>query len=407
MAIVLRFIDNNGFLQERFFGLAHVSNTFAATLKDGIYSVLSHHNLNIQNIRGQGYDGASNMRGEWKSLQALILKDCLYAYYIYCLAHQLQLALVAVSHEVVHVHHFFTKLTSIANIVEASCKRHDELKRAQAADIEYMISIDELESERGLNYIDTLPRPGDTRWSSHFRSVSNLIKMFSATCSVLLNIIEDGTIAFQQGDVDAAYEKLRDNGWNTLLDQVKVFFETRNIDVTEMDASYVARQGRARHQEDTFTVADHYRVNIFYAAIYCQLQELNSQFNEHAVNLLILSSTLDPCECRKSFRIDDICQLVERFYPADFTDAEKINLKNQLEHYEYGVVQHAEFKNLLTICDLSQWLVSTRKAKTFPLIYKIIVLVLTLPVLTATSERSFSAMRIVKTQDKTSQQNGG
>ena len=189
MAIVLRFVDNNGFLQERFFGLVHVSNTSAATLKDGIYFVLSYHNLNIQNIRGQGCDGASNMRGEWKGLQALILKDCPYAYYIHCLAHRLQLALVAVSHEVVHVHHFFTKLTSIANIVGASCKRHDELKRAQAMDIEYMISIDELKSGRGLNQIGTLPRPGDTRWSSHFRSVSNLIKMFSATCSVLLNII--------------------------------------------------------------------------------------------------------------------------------------------------------------------------------------------------------------------------
>ncbi|KAH9795783.1 TTF-type domain-containing protein [Citrus sinensis] len=148
MAIVLRFVDNNGFLQERFFGLVHVSNTSAATLKDGIHYVLSHHNLNIQNIRGQGCDGASNMRGEWKGLQALILKDCPYAYYIHCLAHRLQLALVAVSHEVVHVHHFFTKLTSIANIVGASCKRHDELKRAQAADIQYMISIDELESGR-------------------------------------------------------------------------------------------------------------------------------------------------------------------------------------------------------------------------------------------------------------------
>ena len=57
------------------------------TLKDGIYSLLSHNNLNIQNIRGQGYDGASNIQGEWNGLQALILKDCPYAYYIHCLAH--------------------------------------------------------------------------------------------------------------------------------------------------------------------------------------------------------------------------------------------------------------------------------------------------------------------------------
>ena len=67
---------------------------------------MSHNNLNIQNIRGQGYDGASNMRGEWNGLQALILKDCPYAYYIHCLAHGLQLALVAISHTGVHASDF-------------------------------------------------------------------------------------------------------------------------------------------------------------------------------------------------------------------------------------------------------------------------------------------------------------
>ncbi|KAK9233136.1 hypothetical protein WN943_023385 [Citrus x changshan-huyou] len=148
------------------------------------------------------------MWGEWNGLQALILKDCPYVYYIHCLAHRLQLALVVVSHEIVLIHHCFTKLTSVVNIVGASCKRNDELKCAQAIDIEYMISIDELENGRGLNQIGTLQRHGGTRWSSYFRSVSNLIKMFSATCFVLLNIIDDDTNAFQRGDANAAYELL-------------------------------------------------------------------------------------------------------------------------------------------------------------------------------------------------------
>ena len=129
------------------------------------------------------------MWGEWNGLQTLILKDCPYAYYVHCL-----------------VHHFFTKLTSVVNIIGASCKGNDELKCAQATDIEYMISIDELKSERKLNQIGTLQRPKDTQWSFYFRSVSNLIKIFSATCSVLLNIIEYGTNVFQRGDDDAAYE---------------------------------------------------------------------------------------------------------------------------------------------------------------------------------------------------------
>ena len=104
------------------------------------------------------------------------------------------------------------------------------------------------------------------------------------------------------------------------------------------------------------------------------------------MQFLILSSALDLRECRESFRIGDVCQLANKFYPADFTDVDKMNLKIQLEHYEYSVVQHPEFKSLSTISDLSKWLVSTRKATILPLVYRIIVLVLTLPMFTTTTE---------------------
>jgi hypothetical protein len=50
-------------VRERIFGLVHVSNTAAVTLQNDIYFVLSQHKLAIENIRGQGYDGSSNMRG--------------------------------------------------------------------------------------------------------------------------------------------------------------------------------------------------------------------------------------------------------------------------------------------------------------------------------------------------------
>ena len=82
------------------------------------------------------------------------------------------------------------------NIVGASYKHNDELKCAQAVDIEYMISIDEFESGRGLNQIGTLQRLMDTRWSSHFILVSNLIKILCATCFIPLNMIEDGINVF-------------------------------------------------------------------------------------------------------------------------------------------------------------------------------------------------------------------
>jgi hypothetical protein len=82
---------------------------------------------------------------------------------------------------------------------------------------------------------------------------------------------------------------------------VKSFCEKHNIDVPDINARYVERRGRARHQQADFTIEQHYRVDIFYASIDSQLQELNHWFSEHAMELLILSSALDPRSALESF----------------------------------------------------------------------------------------------------------
>ncbi|XP_073061674.1 uncharacterized protein [Primulina eburnea] len=176
-------------------------------IKDAIYSYLSHYNLDIQNIRGQSYDGVSNMRGKFNGLQALILKACKSDFYVYCFAHRLQLALVAAAKNVTRIHQLFGKLTFIVNMVGASCKNNDELKEAHAYDIAYLISINELETGRGLNQISNLQQAADMRWSSHFRSLSSLIKMFSATCTLLLEVMEDG-LPSQRADATSIYDEM-------------------------------------------------------------------------------------------------------------------------------------------------------------------------------------------------------
>ena len=87
MAIVLRFVDCDGFIRVQFFDIVSVHDTTALTLKNEISNVLIKYNLQVENLRGQGYDGASNMHGAWNGLQALFMQDCPYAYYVHCFAH--------------------------------------------------------------------------------------------------------------------------------------------------------------------------------------------------------------------------------------------------------------------------------------------------------------------------------
>ncbi|GAV69961.1 Dimer_Tnp_hAT domain-containing protein [Cephalotus follicularis] len=87
-----------------------------------------------------------------------------------------------------------------------------------------------------------------------------------------------------------------------------------------------------------------------------------------------------------------------KFYPDDFTEQEKLHLRIQLQHYEFDVTNRSELKKLLTIVELSHGLVKTEKSEIYHLVFRLIRLVLTLPVSTATTERSFSTMTIVKTR---------
>lgn len=76
MAIILRFVDYGGFIRKRFFEIIHVEETTVLTLKTEICKALTRHNLQVKDMRGQRYDGASNMCGAWNGLQALFIKDC-------------------------------------------------------------------------------------------------------------------------------------------------------------------------------------------------------------------------------------------------------------------------------------------------------------------------------------------
>ncbi|GAV80474.1 LOW QUALITY PROTEIN: Dimer_Tnp_hAT domain-containing protein, partial [Cephalotus follicularis] len=136
--------------------------------------------------------------------------------------------------------------------------------------------------------------------------------------------------------------------------------------------------------------------SILETAIDSQLQELNNRFNETTMELLVLCSALDPRDNYKLFKVDDICKLVTKFYPDDFTQ-EKLHLRIQLQYYELDVPNHS-LKKLFTIAELSHGLVKTEKSEIYHLVFRLIRLVLTLPVSTATTEMSFSAMKIVKTR---------
>ncbi|KAM0871992.1 hypothetical protein ACQ4PT_039030 [Festuca glaucescens] len=99
LAVCLRYVDKKGMAVVRLLGLAHVEDTTSLTLKAAIQEMLMEYNLTFAMARGQGYGGASNMKGNANGLKKLIMDESPSAYYVHCFSHQLQLTLVAVAKE--------------------------------------------------------------------------------------------------------------------------------------------------------------------------------------------------------------------------------------------------------------------------------------------------------------------
>jgi hypothetical protein len=190
-------VNSKGIVVERFLSLVHVKETTADALKEALLAVLDRNKLSVSRIRGQGYDGASNMRGEFNGLQKKILDENPYAFYVHCFAHQLQLVVVSVANCCSSVHDFFEYISLIVTNTSTSCKRRDKLIENQRENILRRLEAGEVSTGRGLNQETVLARPGDTRWGSHHVTLVRLSQMWDSVIKVLEIVHEDGRVPNQ------------------------------------------------------------------------------------------------------------------------------------------------------------------------------------------------------------------
>ena len=175
------------------------------------------------------------------------------------------------------------------------------------------------------------------------------------------------------------------------------FCKHQDIEVLDMDACFSSVR-RSLCKKNSVIIEHHYRVDIFIVTIDQQLLKLNNRFIEQTIELLKLSTTFNPKNSYKLFNVEDIYLLVGKFYPEDSFYQEIIHLRFQVQHYKLDVPNHPKLKNMLSLADLCQRLVETEKSIIYPLIDRLIQLIFILSISTLTTERAFSAMKIIKTR---------
>ncbi|KAH9688484.1 TTF-type domain-containing protein [Citrus sinensis] len=163
MAVVLRYVDKNGSVIERFIGLKHVTRTNAISLKEALDQLFSKHELSISRLC------------KFNSLKTLIINENKCAYYIYCFAYQLQLAIVAVAKKHDQVNSFF-------NVV------------ANPVNKQLLSVVEALEN-------DDLPS------GSHYGTLLHIISLFPHIISVLEIVAKDKDILALSNELSQALQR--------------------------------------------------------------------------------------------------------------------------------------------------------------------------------------------------------
>jgi len=131
MALCLRFYDEaKKELREDFIGSAEGQTTTGEALAEAFLSNLHAVNVEIAKMRGQGYDGAANMSGIYRGVQARIRAEIRGAIYTHCKAHNLNLAIVHASEEV-YARNMMGTVHTIANAFNTSAKRFHRFQENQ------------------------------------------------------------------------------------------------------------------------------------------------------------------------------------------------------------------------------------------------------------------------------------
>ena len=245
----------------------------------------------------------------------------------------------------------FYQVSLLLNIVGVSCKRHGMIRNSRLESVMKAIECEELETGSGLNQERGLPRPGDTRWGSHYRTIVNIISMYPTIRDVLITLGEDPT---QKGDwpkihaivgvfesfdfvfaahlmliilgytnelseclqrreqdilnaislvrvAKARMQKLRSNGWDQFLQRVTLFCNKHGVQVPAMDGQYVP-YGRSARFARNQTIDDHFRREVFIGVIDHISQELDNRFDEVNLELLSCMSAFSPADSIASLR---------------------------------------------------------------------------------------------------------
>ncbi|XP_060881736.1 zinc finger MYM-type protein 1-like [Metopolophium dirhodum] len=186
--------------------------------------------LDIMNIRGQSYDNASNMSGQFKGLQAYVKNKNPLAVFIPCTAHSLNLVGVNSVNCCTEAVNFFDFVQKLYNFFSGSTHRWNVL-----------INILKKEEKNSVNgnssRLLTLKSLSDTRWSCHAEACKAIVVNYEQILTALKSMYDGKENNVTTLDAKSLWKKMvkRETAYMSLL--WNDIMERSNITSTKLQHS--------------------------------------------------------------------------------------------------------------------------------------------------------------------------
>lgn len=204
--IVFRSVTDEFEVHEEFLGMYEMPNITSCCLSGVMKDALCRMNIPISNVRGQCYDGASNMKGARNGVAKLIMDEEPRALYTHCYGHSINLAVNDAIKMCRPVESALETTHEITKLIKYSPRREGVFR--------------ELKSAHDLN--NDLHSPGirllcPTRWTVRASALSSIIDNYET----LLETWEEATIIVRDTET-----KSRINGVSAMMKTFDFVFGT-------------------------------------------------------------------------------------------------------------------------------------------------------------------------------------
>ncbi|KAL4639263.1 hypothetical protein ACB092_03G204900 [Castanea dentata] len=304
MTLILRCVDISISpikIDEHFVEFLKVDNTSGKGLFNEIINAIKNLELDINDVRGQGYDNGSNMKGKKQGVQKRILDINPKAFYTPCGCHNLNLVLCDMANSCPKAISFFGVAQRIYTLFSSSTKRwkilQDNVTSLTLKPLSQTRWESQIESVKAIKFQaleirDALLQLAKTSEDPKTKSEADCLATYEIeSFEFLLAITICKNLQSKDMHIDVAIDQLKEDGFTSAMNSSKEIATKMEIEPIFREKRIIRRKKQFDeniNDETTQSAEEYFRINYFLYIVDQAISSIENLFSK----LIVLKEVL-------------------------------------------------------------------------------------------------------------------